>query len=268
LISEESFDNSASCDVAIIGLAGRFPGARNVEEFWNNLKDGVEGISFFSDDEIVGPQDIPNLVKAKGTLSDVELFDAPFFDIPTREAQLMDPQQRLFLEAAWTALEDSGYDVSSYAGQIAVYAGVSTNTYLLTRMAQLNMGSPADHYSMILANEKDYLATRVSYKLNLRGESITVQTSCSTSLVAVHLACQSLLSGQSDMALAGGVSIGFPQNTGRNDSVAGRSLPSLRSKGERHCAGIWIGCGRVEASVPSDQGWRQCARRYQRLCNQ
>ncbi|HVI70288.1 MAG TPA: beta-ketoacyl synthase N-terminal-like domain-containing protein, partial [Pyrinomonadaceae bacterium] len=214
LISEESFDNSASCDVAIIGLAGRFPGARNVEEFWNNLKDGVEGISFFSDDEIVGPQDIPNLVKAKGTLSDVELFDAPFFDIPTREAQLMDPQQRLFLEAAWTALEDSGYDVSSYAGQIAVYAGVSTNTYLLTRMAQLSMGSPADHYSMILANEKDYLATRVSYKLNLRGESITVQTSCSTSLVAVHLACQSLLSGQSDMALAGGVSIGFPQKTG------------------------------------------------------
>ncbi|HEX2271005.1 MAG TPA: condensation domain-containing protein [Pyrinomonadaceae bacterium] len=214
--SEESFDNSANCEVAIIGLAGRFPGARNTEEFWENLKNGVEGISFFADDELEDPQELlnPALVKAKGTLTGVELFDAPFFDISKREAELMDPQQRLFLEASWTALEDAGYDVSSYPGLIAVYAGVSTNTYLLTRMAQLNMSSPAEHYSIVLANEKDYLATRVSYKLNLRGESITIQTSCSTSLVAVHLACQSLLSGQCDMALAGGVSIGFPQKTG------------------------------------------------------
>ncbi len=215
-MSEESFDNSASCDVAIIGMAGRFPGARDVEEFWENLKNGVEGISFFTDDELEDSRELanPDLVKARGTLTDVELFDAPFFSIPTREAQMMDPQQRLFLEAAWMALEDAGYDASRHAGQIAVYAGVSTNTYLLTRMAQLGMNSPADHYSIILANEKDYLATRVSYKLNLRGESITIQTSCSTSLVAVHLACQSLLSGQCDMALAGGVSIGFPQKTG------------------------------------------------------
>ncbi|HEY0366208.1 MAG TPA: type I polyketide synthase, partial [Pyrinomonadaceae bacterium] len=215
-MSEETFDNSAGCEVAIIGMAGRFPGARDVEEFWENLKNGVEAISFFADDELEDPRELlnPNLVKAKGTLTDVELFDAPFFNIPTREAQMMDPQQRLFLEAAWTALEDAGYDASTYAGQVAVYAGVSTNTYLLTRMAQLGMNSPADHYSIILANEKDYLATRVSYKLNLRGESITIQTSCSTSLVAAHLACQSLLSGQCDMALAGGVSIGFPQKTG------------------------------------------------------
>ncbi len=209
-------DNFASCDVAIIGMAGRFPRAKNIAEFWENLKNGVEGISFFADDELEDPQELlnPSLVKAKGTIDDVELFDAPFFSISTREAQLMDPQQRLFLEAAWNAIEDAGYNAASYPGQIAVYAGVSTNTYLLTRMAQLGMSSPADHYSIILANEKDYLATRVSYKLNLRGESITVQTSCSTSLVAVHLACQSLLSGQCDMALAGGVSIGIPQKSG------------------------------------------------------
>ncbi|HEY6802575.1 MAG TPA: condensation domain-containing protein [Pyrinomonadaceae bacterium] len=218
-MSEEMLDQTDSCDVAIIGMAGRFPRAANLEEFWQNLRDGVEGISFFSDDDlevVMDPQDLlnPNLVKAKGVLDDVDLFDAPFFNISTREAQVMDPQQRLFLESAWTAIESAGYDVSTYPGQISIYAGVNTNTYLLSRLEQLGIATAADYFSLSLANEKDHLTTRVSYKLNLRGESIAVQTSCSTSLVAVHLACQSLLSGQSDMALAGGVSIRVPQRSG------------------------------------------------------
>jgi acyl transferase domain-containing protein len=212
----EELDN---CDVAIIGMAGRFPRAANLEEFWANLKEGVEGIAFFSDEDlevVMDPDDLrnPNLIKAKGVLDDVDLFDAPFFNISVREAQIMDPQQRLFLEAAWNAIESAGYDVSTYPGQIAVYAGVNTNTYLLSRLEQLGLWSAADYFTLSLANEKDHLATRVSYKLNLRGESIAVQSSCSTSLVAVHLACQSLLSGQCDMALAGGVSIRVPQKAG------------------------------------------------------
>lgn len=208
-----------NCDVAIIGMAGRFPKAANLEEFWENLKQGVEGIAFFSDEDlevVMDPEDLrnPNLVKAKGVLDNIELFDAPFFNISTREAQIMDPQQRLFLESGWNAIESAGYDASTYPGQIAVYAGVNTNTYLLSRLEQLGIRSAVDYFTLSLANEKDHLATRVSYKLNLRGESIAVQTSCSTSLVAVHLACQSLLSGQCDMALAGGVSIRAPQKAG------------------------------------------------------
>lgn len=215
---EETFEEYGSY-VAVIGMAGRFPAARDVRQFWENLKNGVEGISFFADDEMeveVSPEDLrnPNFVRAKGILEEVELFDASFFQITAREAQWMDPQQRLFLECAWNALEDAGYDVSTYEGAVAVYAGVDSNSYLLARLAQLGAAKSAEVFGLLLANEKDHLATRVSYKLNLRGESITVQTACSTSLVAAHLAYQSLLSGQCDMALAGGVSIRDPQKVG------------------------------------------------------
>lgn len=216
--SEETFDQYGS-DVAVIGMAGRFPAARDVARFWENLKNGVEGISFFADDEMeveVSPEDLrnPSFVRAKGVLEDIELFDASFFQITAREAQWMDPQQRLFLECAWNALEDAGYDVSTYKEPIAVYAGVDSNSYLLARLHQLGAAKSAEVFSLLLANEKDHLATRVSYKLNLRGESVTVQTACSTSLVAIHLAHQSLLSGQCSMALAGGVSIRDPQKVG------------------------------------------------------
>ena len=203
-------------DIAIIGMDGRFPGARSPEEFWQNLRNGVETISFFSDDELEISPDSPVLqnpafVKAGGVLENIDLFDASFFNIPAAEAEWMDPQQRLFLECAWSAIENAGYNLQTYKGLIAVYAGVNTNYYLLTRLAQLG---DANLFQLMLANEKDFLATRVSYKLNLQGESVTVQTSCSTSLVAVHMACQSLLSGQCDMALAGGVSVRVPQKTG------------------------------------------------------
>ncbi|MGH9570597.1 MAG: type I polyketide synthase, partial [Candidatus Angelobacter sp.] len=187
--------------------------------YWENLKNGIEGISFFSDGDMeveVDSKDLrnPAFVKAKGVIDDIDVFDGAFFNIPAREADWMDPQQRLFLQAAWEALEHAGYNPLACPGQVSVYAGANTNTYLLGRLAQLQVGDPASYFRILLSNEKDHLATRVSYKLDLRGESITVQTSCSTSLVAVHLACQSILSGQSTMALAGGISVRVPQKAG------------------------------------------------------
>ncbi|HZI20303.1 MAG TPA: condensation domain-containing protein [Pyrinomonadaceae bacterium] len=215
----DELDAEDSNDIAIVGMAGRFPKAPDLEAFWRNLRAGVEGIAFFADDELevsLAPEELtdPAYVKAAGVLDDVELFDAAFFNISAREAEWMDPQQRLFLECAWAAVENAGYNLQTYRKPVAVYAGANTNFYLLARLDQLAAGRAGNLFQVLLANEKDFLATRVSYKLNLKGESVTIQTSCSTSLVAVHLACQSLLSGQCEMALAGGVSIRVPQRAG------------------------------------------------------
>ncbi|HEY0169687.1 MAG TPA: condensation domain-containing protein [Pyrinomonadaceae bacterium] len=215
----DEFDADDSTDIAVIGMAGRFPKASDLGEFWRNLRAGVEGIAFFADDELevsLTPEELSNpaYVKAAGVLEGVELFDAAFFNISAREAEWMDPQQRLFLECSWAAVENAGYNLQTYRKPVAVYAGANTNFYLLARLDQLASGRAGNLFQVLLANEKDFLATRVSYKLDLRGESITIQTSCSTSLVAVHLACQSLLGGQCEMALAGGVSIRVPQRAG------------------------------------------------------
>jgi non-ribosomal peptide synthase protein (TIGR01720 family) len=214
----DSFDRADA--IAIIGMAGRFPGARNLDEFWTNLKTGVEAISFFSDDEIESSglnADVlkdPRLVKAAGVLDDVDLFAASFFGYSPREAEITDPQQRLFLECAWEAFENAGYDVEKFPGLIGVYAGTSMNTYLMNLYSNAELVNSIGPLQIGMANDKDFLSTRVSYKLNLKGPSLTVQTACSTSLVAVHLAAQSLLDGQCDMALAGGVSVTLPQKTG------------------------------------------------------
>ena len=152
-----------------------------------------------------------NYVKANAILSDIELFDANFFDFSPKEAELTDPQHRLFLECAWLALENAGYDPETYPGSIGVYAGVGMNTYLLNNLYPIDSGSS---YQVMIGNDKDFLSTRVSYKLNLTGPSVNVQTACSTSLVAVHLACQSLINGECNMALVGGVSIRVPQKAG------------------------------------------------------
>lgn len=214
----DSFDRADA--IAIIGMAGRFPGARNLDEFWKNLKTGVESISFFSDDEIEASgldADLlkdPRLVRAAGVLDDVDLFAASFFGFSPREAEITDPQQRLFLECAWEALENAGYDAEKYQGLIGVYAGTSMNTYLLNLYSNAELVNSIGPLQIGMANDKDFLSTRVSYKLNLKGPSLTVQTACSTSLVAVHIAAQSLLDGQCDMALAGGVSVTLPQKTG------------------------------------------------------
>jgi len=206
-------------EIAIIGMTGRFPGANNISELWRNLSRAIESISFFTDEELLeagaSPSVLkdPNCIKARGIIPDVEFFDASFFDFTRREAEITDPQQRLFLECAWEALEGAGYNPQAYAGRVGVYAGVAMSNYLLNLYSRPELVKAVGSYRTMIGNDKDYLSTMVSYKLNLRGPSINVQTACSTSLVAVHLACQSLLNGECDMALAGGVSIGLPQKS-------------------------------------------------------
>jgi amino acid adenylation domain-containing protein len=208
-------------DIAIIGLAGRFPGAPDVHRLWQNLIAGREGIRFFTAEELlaadVAPELVarPDYVKAKGILGDVDLFDAAFFGLNPREVELMDPQHRIFLECAWEALEDSGWDAECHPGLVGVYAGLSMNTYLLTNLlSHMELVASADTLQASLGNDKDPLTARVSYKLNLKGPSITIQSASSTSLVAVHSACQALINRDCDMALAGGVSIHLPEISG------------------------------------------------------
>ncbi|MFN6571977.1 SDR family NAD(P)-dependent oxidoreductase [Dendronalium sp. ChiSLP03b] len=207
-------------EIAIIGLSGRFPGAKNINEFWHNLQNGVESVSFFTDEELLSAGvsssllNDPNYVRAQAILEDAELFDAEFFGFNPREAEITDPQHRVFLECAWSALENAGYDSQNYQGAIGVYAGSGLNTYLLNIYLNPNIINSIDPQQLVLAGNKDFLTTRVSYKLNLEGPSYAVQTACSTSLVAVHLACQSLLNGECDLALAGGVAINASRKDG------------------------------------------------------
>ncbi|MGC1377497.1 MAG: amino acid adenylation domain-containing protein, partial [Anaerolineales bacterium] len=207
--------------IAVIGLAGRFAGAPDVDAFWQNLCAGKESITFFSEEELRAAgveNDLlsnPNYVKAGSVLENAEEFDPFFFGYNPREAALMDPQHRIFLESAWEALERAGYDSERYAGRIGVYASVSDNTYLLHNLLPTpGLMQSQGMFQTMLGNDKDFLTTHVSYKLNLTGPSVNVQTACSSSLVAIHQACQSLLRGESDMVLAGGVSISLPQQSG------------------------------------------------------
>jgi len=207
-------------EIAVIGMAGRFPGANHIHQFWENLKNGIESIGFFSDEELLKQGvssellDHPNFVKAKGTLEGIEYFDAHFFDFLPVEAEAMDPQTRIFHECVWEALEDAGYDPGTYKGLIGLYAGASTNNGWLLYASNLAAQAPEKLFSISLLADKDLLANRVSYQLNLKGPSSTIFTACSTSLVALHQACQGLLSGECQVALAGGISAVVPQNVG------------------------------------------------------
>ena len=211
-----SDDADHSNQIAIIGMAVRFPGARDLTQYWQNLRDGVESIHFFTDEELLAAGiaasafNDPAFVRAAGVLDEIELFDARFFSINPREAEITDPQHRLFLECAWEALECAAYDPEKYSGAIGVYAGVGRNTYLINLFSD-GVLMDVMNEQVTLGNDKDFLAPLVSYKLNLRGPSVTIQTACSTSLVAVHLACQSLLNGECDIALAGGSRVGAQQ---------------------------------------------------------
>jgi acyl transferase domain-containing protein len=215
--------------IAVIGMAGRFPGAASVGELWENLRRGVESISFASREELAAAGVDPALladprhVPAAGVLEVADRFDAALFGIPPREAELLDPQHRVFLECAWEALEDAGYDPGreiaaggEAGGTVGVFGGASLNGYLLYNLLPSgNFGGVGGGGAQAaIASDKDFLTTRVSYKLDLRGPSLDVQTACSTSLVAVVLACQSLLNYGCDLALAGGVSVREPQRAG------------------------------------------------------
>jgi acyl transferase domain-containing protein/acyl carrier protein len=205
-----------SSKIAIIGMAGRFPGANDIQQFWSNLVQGVETIHYFNEQELINaglPSQLlqdQSFVPARGVLDHIEAFDAGFFSYSPREAELLDPQQRIFLECAWAALEDAGYDPYRCSRAIGVYAGCNQNTYQLFHVFSSIEERNKVHGLAIYA-DKDFLSTRVSYNLNLHGPSLTVQSACSTSLVCIHMACQSLLNMECDMALAGGVSVVFPQ---------------------------------------------------------
>lgn len=242
--------------IAIVGLSGRFPGAPNVAAFWRNLRNGVDSVTVFADDQLEDGVDpatraSTSYVKARPVLTDVDKFDAGFFDMREREAALTDPQHRVFLECAWEALEDAGYDPAAYKGAIGVFAGCSMNTYFLNNVCRdrkaiedftgtFQLGD----YPVLIGAGREFLATRASYKLDLRGPSMTVQSACSTSLVAVAQACQSLLLYQADMALAGGVSISFPQNRGYLHQEGGMASSDGRCRPFDACAsGTIFGSG-------------------------
>jgi phthiocerol/phenolphthiocerol synthesis type-I polyketide synthase E len=224
-------------DVAVIGYAGRFPGAASVAELWRNLASGAESIRRLSPDEVrhAGvPAEVashPDFVAAEALPAGIELFDAAFFDVGPREAEITDPQHRLLLECAWEALADAGYDPFRFAGAIGVFAGATLNTYLpLQLMAAPELLAGYQPVQINIGNSGDFLTTRISYKLNLRGPSHAVQSACSTSLVAIHLAREKLLGGECDMALAGGVSLNLSLRGGYLFHAGGMASPDGRCR--------------------------------------
>lgn len=212
--------NKSSADVAVISMAGRFPGANTIEELWDVLKNGKETTSFFTDAELDPSvpdalRNNPNYVKARGVVKDIKGFDAAFFGIPPRQAELMDPQQRIFLEIAWEAMERAGYAPSQYEGAIGVFAGVRFNTYLANNVLPNDeLVENIGRLQVIMLNDKDYVSTRTAYTMGLKGPAVNVQSACSTTLVAIVQAAQSIRSGQCDMALAGGATINAQVNVG------------------------------------------------------
>lgn len=208
-------------DIAVIGIDLKVPGANNTEEFWKNICDGKESLTYFSDEELLAAG-VPkkeledeNYIKCAFVLDDVKKFDAPFFGYTPREASFIDPQQRLLLESAWRLMESAGYASDEYDGAVGVFAGTGMSKYLLKNiMTNYNLNQVKDLRNIWMGNDVNYAAPRISYKLNLTGPSVNVQTACSTSLTSVVLACQSLLNYQCDMAIAGGCSIDLPQNVG------------------------------------------------------
>jgi amino acid adenylation domain-containing protein len=213
-------DDPLADAVAIVAMACRFPGADTPEQFWQNLRGGVESVTFFSREELLAEGipaatlDDPRYVPARATVEHPDHFDATLFRMPPREAEITDPQHRLFLEVAWEALERAGCDPATYPGAVGVFAGVGISRYWLNLLSHPELLERFGVLQLALANEKDYLPTRVAYKLGLTGPAVNVQTACSTSLVATHLACRSLLEGECDTALAGGVAVVGRQKAG------------------------------------------------------
>ncbi|MBE9060858.1 type I polyketide synthase [cf. Phormidesmis sp. LEGE 11477] len=225
----EAIEQAKNERIAIVGMAGRFPGANNLKEFWTLISQGQSGIQFLSDEALLEagvPESTfqqPNYVRAYASFPDPTGFDAAFFGYSPREAELIDPQHRVFLECAWSALEDAGYDSQQYDGSIGVYGGAALNSYVVNLHSQPDIRESISPVQAVVSNVMGLMPTRVSYQLDLKGPSCGIQTGCSTAIVAVHSACQSLLSHECDMALAGGVTISSAQPQGylyQSESIA------------------------------------------------
>jgi acyl transferase domain-containing protein/SAM-dependent methyltransferase len=236
--------------IAIVGMRGRFPGAGDLDAYWRNLSGGVESISVLTPEEMraAGVPDaisrLPGYVNASPTLEDVDKFDAEFFGFSARDAALTDPQHRLFLEGCSEALEDAGYDPASFPGSIGVFGGCEMSTYLYQLSRNPDALQYIDGMQLMVTNDKDHLCTQASYRLNLRGPSVVVQTTCSTSLVAVSLACESLHSGRCDMALAGGVTVRVPQRGGYFYTAGSILSPDGHCRPfDAHAQGTIVGSG-------------------------
>ncbi|MCY1044450.1 amino acid adenylation domain-containing protein [Corallococcus sp. bb12-1] len=241
--------------IAIIGRAGRFPGAPDLEALWSLLVEGREGLSRFSREELLAAGEDPKLVeqpayvRASGILEDAEFFDAGFFGYSTQDARLMDPQLRLFLECAWEALESAGYDPKRLSEKAGIFAGAGVPRYWLEQVASRyrTLSVASESYRSILGNPWQFLATTTAYQLGLRGPALTVQTACSTSLVSIHLACQSLRAGECELALAGGVSLfasgpaGYLHEEGSITSPDGHCRPfDARARGTVPSSGVGL----------------------------
>ncbi len=249
----ETVEGAVDQDVeyaAVVGMAGQFPGAADINAFWHNLRDGVESVREFSPTELVDLgvdpafAGSPDFVPYGATLDDIDAFDYGFWGYSPREAALIDPQQRLFLQVAWHALEHAGHDPLRYPGMIGVFAGMGLSTYLVFNLAGNAAVHDADTPLVMLGNDKDFLTTRTSYHLDLRGPSIAIQTGCSSSLVATHLACESLLSYQCDMAVVGGATVAVPQRTGYLHVPGGTASPDGHTRAfDAAAAGTVFGSG-------------------------
>ena len=266
-MSIEEQDIRPGLDIAIIGMAGRFPGAKNINEFWENLKNGVETITFFSDQETIeagcdpGVLKNPDYVRAKGIIGDIEYFDPFFFEYTPKEATILDPQIRVLHQCVWSALEDAGYVPDTYEGAIGLYAGASNNP----AWQYLILSNTSDTFTAMQYMDKDKISTRISHRLNLTGPSITIETQCSTSLVAFHLACQGIISGECDMAAAGGVSISFPP--GGDAIFGGWPQQDFCRKGYRNDFwGRCRGCG-YKTNRRCNKSWRSHLCRGKRNCH-
>ncbi|MEE8584609.1 MAG: amino acid adenylation domain-containing protein, partial [Acidobacteriota bacterium] len=255
--ARQEASRSGQTGVAIIGAALRVPGANTPDQLWENLVEGVESISFFSRDEVleagVSPEavDHPDYVRAEGVIDSIDEFDPDFFGYSDQEVEMIDPQQRIFLELAWEALERAGYDPEAYPGNIGVFAGQNISSYLFSNLYDFDPFSVMSQFLtrvvLLTGNAPDYLTARVSYHLKLRGPSVGVQTACSTAMVAAHTACQSLLGQECDMALAGGVQLRVPQKMGYRYQEGGFPSPDghcrsfdARAKGTVHGNGAGL----------------------------
>ncbi len=244
-------DCAATAGIAIVGMHVRVPGATSLAQFWSNLRDGVESITFFSDEELrtAGVDEAtlanPDYVKALGRLTGIDLFDAAFFNLTPREAEILDPQHRLLLEGVWRALEHAAIDPERYPGRIGLFGGVGLNGYLLHNLiSHPELLESVGGWHLTLSNDKDFATTRVAYKLNLQGPAITMNTACSTSLVATVMAAQSLLSHQCDVVVAGGCSLHLPQDQGYFYTQGGTLSPDGHCRPfDSHAAGTIDGNG-------------------------